>query len=59
MATPRTADAAAVRRAISDICAACHAGQIETALTLLNRMIPEFEHNTGRQLAAEPARSPA
>ncbi len=59
MATPRTADAAIVRRAIADVSAACHAGQIDLALALLGRMIPEFEHETGPLQAAEPARSPA
>ena len=59
MATPRTADAAAVRRAIAAITADCRAGQIQSALAVLNGMVPEFEHNTGRPLAAEPARSPA
>ena len=55
MATPRTADAAAVRRAIADIAAACHAGRVDAALALLSRFVPEFEHNAG---AAEPVRSP-
>ena len=35
------------------------AGQIQSALAVLSGMVPEFEHNTGRPLAAEPARSPA
>ena len=45
MATPRTADPAIVGRAIDEIAAACRAGQSGLALTLLGRMIPEFEHN--------------
>ena len=59
MATPRTADSAAVRGAIAEITAACHAGHLDTALSTLSRMVPEFEHNTGSPIAAEPARSPA
>ena len=46
MAAPRTADPAIVGRAIDEIAAACRAGQAGLALTLLGRMIPEFEHNT-------------
>jgi len=45
MAAPRTADPAIVGRAIDEIAAACRAGQSGLALTLLGRMIPEFEHN--------------
>jgi len=45
MATPRTADPAIVGRTIDEIAAACRAGQVGLALTLLGRMIPEFEHN--------------
>jgi len=45
MAAPRTADPAIVARAIDEIAAACRAGQVGLALTLLGRMIPEFEHN--------------
>jgi len=45
MAAPRTADPAIVARAIDEIAAACRAGQVGSALTLLGRMIPEFEHN--------------
>ena len=44
MAAPRTADRAIVGRAMDEITAACHAGQVGAALTLLGRMIPEFEH---------------
>ncbi len=45
MAAPRTADPAIVGRAIDEVAAACRAGQVGSALTLLGRMIPEFEHN--------------
>ena len=45
MATPRTADPAIVARAIEEIGSACRGGQIKLALTLLGRLIPEFEHN--------------
>jgi FlaA1/EpsC-like NDP-sugar epimerase len=59
MAAPRTVDIAEVRRAIADICTACRAGELDPAFSTLSRMVPEFEHNTGRPIAAEPARSPA
>jgi hypothetical protein len=58
MATPRTVDAAEVRRAIADIAAACHAGQIASAIALLGEMVPEFDHVIGTP-NAEPVRSPA
>ena len=45
MASPRTADPAIVARAIEEISLACCAGQVKLALTLLSRLIPEFEHN--------------
>ena len=45
MATPRTADPAIVGRAIEEIGSACRGGQVKLALTLLGRLIPEFEHN--------------
>jgi O-antigen biosynthesis protein WbqV len=45
MATPRTADPAIVARAIEEISNACRGGQVKLALTLLGRLIPEFEHN--------------
>jgi FlaA1/EpsC-like NDP-sugar epimerase len=45
MATPRTADPAIVGRAIEEIAMACRSGQTRQALTLLGRLIPEFEHN--------------
>lgn len=45
MASPRTADPAIVARAIDEISSACRGGQVKLALTLLGRLIPEFEHN--------------
>jgi FlaA1/EpsC-like NDP-sugar epimerase len=45
MATPRTADPAIVGRAIEEITAACRGGQPRLALTLLGRLVPEFDHN--------------
>jgi FlaA1/EpsC-like NDP-sugar epimerase len=45
MAAPRTADPAIVGRAIEEIAAACRGGQARLALTLLGRLVPEFEHN--------------
>jgi FlaA1/EpsC-like NDP-sugar epimerase len=46
MASPRTADPAIVGRAIDEIAAACRNGQSRLALTLLGRLVPEFEHNS-------------
>jgi O-antigen biosynthesis protein WbqV len=45
MASPRTADPAIVARAIDEISSACRGGQVKLALTLLGRLVPEFEHN--------------
>ncbi len=45
MAAPRTADPAIVGRALDEIEAACRAEQSRLALTMLGRMVPEFEHN--------------
>jgi len=53
MATPRTADPAIVGRALDEVAAACRAGQPTTALTVLGRMVPEFEPD-----AAVPASMP-
>jgi O-antigen biosynthesis protein WbqV len=47
MASPRTADPAIVGRAIDEIAAGCRGGQARLALTLLGRLVPEFEHNSG------------
>ncbi len=46
MAHPRTADPAIVGRAIEEIATACRGNQIRLALTLLSRLIPEFERST-------------
>jgi FlaA1/EpsC-like NDP-sugar epimerase len=43
MAHPRTADPAIVGRAIEEIAIACRGNQARLALTLLSRLIPEFE----------------
>jgi FlaA1/EpsC-like NDP-sugar epimerase len=45
MAAPRTADPAIVGRAIDEIAAASRGGQRRLALTLLGRLVTEFEHN--------------
>ena len=45
MAHPRTADPAIVGRAIEEIASACRANQPRLALTLLSRLIPEFERD--------------
>ena len=42
LARPRSADAAIVRRAISEIATACRAGQTQRALAQLARVVPEF-----------------
>ncbi|MBP0493972.1 polysaccharide biosynthesis protein [Pararoseomonas indoligenes] len=44
VATPRTADAALVGRAIDEIAAAARGGQARLALAGLGRLVPEFEH---------------
>ena len=46
MAHPRTADPAIVGRAIEEIATACRGNQMRLALTLLGRLIPEFERNS-------------
>jgi FlaA1/EpsC-like NDP-sugar epimerase len=50
MAAPRTADPAIVGRAIDEIATACRGGQPRLALTLLGRLVPEFEHNAEGQM---------
>jgi O-antigen biosynthesis protein WbqV len=53
MAHPRTADPAIVGRAIEEIATACRGNQTRLALTLLSRLIPEFErHSDGSQADA-------
>lgn len=54
MATPRTADAAIVGRAIDEIGALCRTGQREAALGQLGRLVPEFEHNPAGLVRALP-----
>ncbi|MCR0981948.1 polysaccharide biosynthesis protein [Roseomonas populi] len=44
VATPRTADAALVGRAIDEIASAARGGQARLALAGLARLVPEFEH---------------
>jgi O-antigen biosynthesis protein WbqV len=46
MAHPRTADPAIVGRAIEEIAAACRGNHRRLALTLLGRIVPEFERRT-------------
>jgi O-antigen biosynthesis protein WbqV len=46
MASPRTADPAIVARAIDEIATVCRGGQARLALTLLGRLVPEFEHSS-------------
>ena len=58
MATPRTVELSMVRCAIREIAAACHAGEIEIALALLNRIVPELEHSPGKT-TNESVRRPA
>ena len=50
-AAPRTADPAIVGRAVEEMATACRAGQERTALAILGRMVPEFQH------AGEPSRA--
>lgn len=47
VATPRTADAALVGRAIDEIATAARTGHAPAALAQLSRLVPEFDHNTG------------
>ncbi len=54
MAAPRTADPAAMARALDAIAAACHGGQVAQALLLLSRLVPEYTHDP---LGAQPSRT--
>jgi FlaA1/EpsC-like NDP-sugar epimerase len=54
MAAPRTADPAAMARAMDAIATACHAGQVPQALGLLARLVPEYTHDP---LGAPPSRT--
>jgi O-antigen biosynthesis protein WbqV len=47
MASPRTADLASVRAALTELSAAAAAGDAASGLKLLARMVPEFAHNVG------------
>ena len=49
MAAPRTVDPAAIRHALSDMEAACRAGELDAALALVSRLVPEY----GQAQAAE------
>ncbi len=51
VATPRTADAALVARALEEIATSARSGQARLALAQLSRLVPEFEHE------GNPARS--
>ncbi len=55
MASPRTADTAIVGRALDEIAAACRTEQARAALTLLGRLVPEFEHNPNGALTSARA----
>ena len=55
MATPRTVDAALVSRAIDEIASFCHQGDAASALALLGRLVPEFNHNADGQMTAARA----
>ena len=48
VATPRTADAALVGRALDEIAAAARGGHGRLALTQLARLVPEFDHQDGK-----------
>ncbi len=55
VATPRTADAALVGRAIDEVASACRAGNGRAALAQLSRLVPEFDHNADAQVGkAQP-----
>jgi FlaA1/EpsC-like NDP-sugar epimerase len=47
VATPRTADAALVGRALDEIAAAARGGHGKLALNQLARLVPEFDHQDG------------
>ena len=51
-ATPRTADPAIVGRCLDEIAAACRAGQPATALSLVGRMVPEYERDVPEAAAS-------
>ena len=51
VATPRTADAALVGRAIDEVSSAARSGQGRLALAGLARLVPEFEHAPNKPVA--------
>ncbi|MBY0338469.1 MAG: polysaccharide biosynthesis protein [Acetobacteraceae bacterium] len=53
VATPRTADAAVVGRALDEMAAACRGGHGKLALGQLARLVPEFDHAAG-SAASQP-----
>jgi O-antigen biosynthesis protein WbqV len=53
MATPRTTDAAIVGRAIEDISNLCRRGEVEAALMVLRRQVPEYAVGAPDARAAE------
>jgi dihydrodipicolinate synthase/N-acetylneuraminate lyase len=54
IATPRTSDAIVVARALDEISRACRAGDIETALAAVDRLVPEFHNADRRKPFAQP-----
>jgi O-antigen biosynthesis protein WbqV len=54
MATPRTADRAAVGRAIDAIDAACRRNDASEAIRLLRLLVPEFDHNPDGRVGPAP-----
>ncbi len=59
MASPRTADAASVGAMIDTIADACREGDEEVALSLLQRLVPEFRHDDTPAAQAEAHAGPA
>jgi FlaA1/EpsC-like NDP-sugar epimerase len=57
VATPRTADAALVGRAIDEIAGASRGGNPRAALAQLGRLVPEFEHAPDGTTAAGPGKA--
>jgi O-antigen biosynthesis protein WbqV len=56
VATPRTADAALVARALEEIAATARGGNAKLALAQLARLVPEFDHNADGTSGAQQAR---
>ncbi len=57
MARPRAADAASVGAVIDAIAAACHTGDEYAAFSLLQGLVPEFQHDAPRAAAGVAARA--